>query len=123
MMGADSVAYHRETIMERADDFPGAGLEYYASRGETPLLWGGMGAESRRLVGPVDNPSYDAIYGPGRACNPATGERMVSARRPGMSWSSPPTSRWPSWVSSVRSSTCTPSWMPNGTPRWGIWTN
>jgi hypothetical protein len=68
MMGADSVAYHRETIIERGDDFPGAGLEYYASRGETPLLWGGMGAESLGLVGPVDNPSYDALYGPGGAC-------------------------------------------------------
>ena len=84
MMGADSVAYHRETIIERGDDFPGAGLEYYASRGETPLLWGGTGAESLGLVGPVDNPSYDAIYGPGGACDPATGERMVSSRRPGM---------------------------------------
>ena len=84
MMGADSVAYHRETIIERGDDFPGAGLEYYASRGETPLLWGGMGAESLGLVGPVDNPSYDAIYGPGGACDPATGERMVNSRRPGM---------------------------------------
>ena len=84
MMGADSVAYHRETIIERGDDFPGAGLEYYASRGETPLLWGGMGAESLGLVGPVDNPSYDALYGPGGACDPVTGERMVNSRRPGM---------------------------------------
>jgi len=84
MMGADSVAYHRETIIERGDDFPGATLEYYASRGETPLLWGGKGAESLGLIGPVDNPSYDAIYGPGGARHPATGERMVTARRPGM---------------------------------------
>ncbi len=84
MMGADSVAYHRETIIERGDDFPAAGLEYYASRGETPLLWGGMGAESLGLVGPVDSPSYDAIYGPGGACDPKTGERLVNAKRPGM---------------------------------------
>jgi conjugative relaxase-like TrwC/TraI family protein len=84
MMGADSVAYHRETIIERGDDFPGAGLDYYASRGETPLLWGGMGAESLGLVGPVDSPSYDAIYGPGGACDPKTGERLVNAKRPGM---------------------------------------
>ena len=84
MMGADSVAYHRETIIERGDDFPGAALEYYASRGETPLLWGGSGAESLGLIGPVDNPSYDALYGPGGARHPATGERMVTARRPGM---------------------------------------
>jgi hypothetical protein len=84
MMGADSVAYHRETIIERGDDFPAAGLEYYASRGETPLLWGGMGAQALGLVGPVDNPSYDALYGPGGACDPATGERPVNSRRPGM---------------------------------------
>ena len=62
----------------------GAGLEYYASRGETPLLWGGLGAEALGLVGPVDNPSYDAIYGPGGACDPVTGERLVNSQRPGM---------------------------------------
>ena len=123
MMGADSVAYHRETIIERGDDFPGAGLEYYASRGETPLLWGGMGAESLGLVGPVDSPSYDAIYGPGGACDPKTGQRLVNAKRPGMSWSSPPTSRWPSWGSSARLTTCTPSWTPSGTPPWNTWTS
>ena len=83
-MGADSVAYHRETIIERGDDFPGASLEYYASRSETPLLWGGLGAESLGLIGLVHNPSYDALYGPGGACDPATGERLVNSRRPGM---------------------------------------
>jgi conjugative relaxase-like TrwC/TraI family protein len=84
MMGADSVAYHRETIIERGDDLPGAAFEYYASRGETPLVWGGMGAEFLGLVGPVDNPSYDAIFGPGGAIHPNTGERLVTAKRPGM---------------------------------------
>jgi conjugative relaxase-like TrwC/TraI family protein len=84
MMGANSVAYHRETIIERGDDLPGAALDYYASRGETPLVWGGKGAESLGLVGPVDNPSYDAIYGPGGAIHPHTGERLVTAKRPGM---------------------------------------
>jgi len=44
MMGADSVAYHQATVMGRADDFPGQALAYYASRGETPLRWGGSGA-------------------------------------------------------------------------------
>ena len=33
MMGAESVAYHRETVMGRADDHPGAALGYYASPG------------------------------------------------------------------------------------------
>jgi hypothetical protein len=41
MMGADSVAYHKATVLGRADDFPGQALDYYASRGETPLVWGG----------------------------------------------------------------------------------
>jgi hypothetical protein len=36
-MGAESVAYHRRTVMERGDDYPGLALAYYASRGETPL--------------------------------------------------------------------------------------
>ena len=43
MMGAESVNYHRETVLGRADDHPGAALDYYASRGETPLVWGGSG--------------------------------------------------------------------------------
>ncbi|MGD0254460.1 MAG: MobF family relaxase [Acidimicrobiales bacterium] len=84
MMGADSVAYHRETIIGRGDDFPGAALEYYASRGETPLVWGGSGATSLGLSGAVDDPSYDALYGSGGACDPITGRRLVSAKRPGM---------------------------------------
>ncbi len=40
MMGADSVEYHRATVLGRADDHPGMALEYYASRGETP--WFGV---------------------------------------------------------------------------------
>lgn len=41
MMGADSVAYHYANAAERADDHAGQALEDYASRGETPLQWGG----------------------------------------------------------------------------------
>ena len=84
MMGAESVAYHRDTIIGRGDDHPGAALAYYASRGETPLAWGGSGAGSLGLSGAVDNSSYDAIYGPGGAAHPSTGGRLVSAKRPGM---------------------------------------
>ncbi len=84
MMGAESVDYHRETIIERGDDHRGAALDYYASRGETPLAWGGSGAASLGLFGAVDNSSYDALYGPGGATDPITGERLVSAKRPGM---------------------------------------
>jgi conjugative relaxase-like TrwC/TraI family protein len=84
MMGAESVAYHRATILERGDDYPGQALAYYASRGETPLVWGGSGAERLGLAGAVSGDAYEAVYGPGGAKHPATGERLVTARRPGM---------------------------------------
>jgi conjugative relaxase-like TrwC/TraI family protein len=84
MMGAESVAYHRRTVLERADDYPGMALAYYASRGETPLRWGGSGAARLGLDGPVAPEAYEAIFGPGGACHPESGERLVAARRPGM---------------------------------------
>ena len=84
MMGAESVAYHQATIVERGDDFPGQALAYYASRGETPLLWGGAGAAGLGLTGAVSQGEYEAVYGPGGARHPVTGERLVSTRRPGM---------------------------------------
>src|SRR5438309_4703156 len=84
MMGADSVAHHEKTVMGRADDFPGRALAYYASRGETPLVWGGAGAERLGLVDRVTGAQYAAIYGPGGACDPTNGERLASTTRPGM---------------------------------------
>ncbi len=84
MMGADSVAYHQATVMGRADDFPGQALAYYASRGETPLVWGGGGAARLGLNGRVTEDQYSAIYGPGGARHPATGAQLASTRRPGM---------------------------------------
>jgi hypothetical protein len=90
MMGADSVAYHRDTVLNRADDHRGQALAYYASRGETPLSWGGAGARALGLglglglVGTVTESQYEALYGPGGAVDPTTGERLVNTRRPGM---------------------------------------
>ena len=84
MMGAHSVAYHEDTVLGRKDDFPGRALAYYASRGETPLVWGGAGAERLGLVDRVTGAQYRAIYGPGGACDPTTGEGLVSTTRPGM---------------------------------------
>src|SRR5215467_2731521 len=84
MMGAESVAYHRRTVLERADDYPGLALAYYASRGETPLRWGGAGAETLGLDGSVSPETYEAIFGPSGARHPRSGERLVSARRPGL---------------------------------------
>ncbi len=84
MMGADSVAYHRATVLDREDDHPGAALAYYAERGESPLVWGGAGAARLSLAGPVSGSHYEAVFGPGGACDPMTGERLVRAIRPGM---------------------------------------
>jgi hypothetical protein len=84
MMGADSVAYHRETVLGRTDDHPGQALAYYASRGETPLVWGGAGARALGLVGNVTEVQFETIYSPGGAVDPTTGERLVRTRRPGM---------------------------------------
>jgi conjugative relaxase-like TrwC/TraI family protein len=84
MMGAESVAYHRRTVIERGDDYPGLALTYYASRGETPLRWGGTAAEALGLNGPVSAQEYEAIFGPGGARHPESRERLVTARRPGM---------------------------------------
>jgi hypothetical protein len=84
MMGADSVEYHRQTVLSRGDDHPGQALAYYASRGETPLAWGGTGAEALGLHGAVTDAQYEAIYGPGGACDPTTGAQLVRTRRPGL---------------------------------------
>ena len=84
MIGAESVEYHRSTVLRRGDDYPGMALEYYASRGETPLVWGGSGRAVPGLEGAVSPGDYEAIFGPGGARDPRTGERLVSTRRPGM---------------------------------------
>jgi hypothetical protein len=36
-MGVEQVAYHEATVLERGDDHAGQALDYYGSRGETPL--------------------------------------------------------------------------------------
>jgi hypothetical protein len=84
MMGAESVEYHRSTVLERGDDHPGMALEYYASRSETPLVWGGSGRAALGLDGAVSPRDYEAVFGPGGARDPRTSERLVNARRPGM---------------------------------------
>ena len=84
MMGAESVEYHRATVLGRADDHPGMAMEYYASRGETPLVWGGSGAAGLGLSGSVTPEAYEAVFGVGGAREPRTRERLVQTRRPGM---------------------------------------
>jgi conjugative relaxase-like TrwC/TraI family protein len=86
MMGERSVDYHRATVIERADDFAAQSLDYYGSRGETPLVWGGSGANDLGLgVGrAVTLVEYEALFAPGGATDPASGVRLVGTRRPGM---------------------------------------
>jgi conjugative relaxase-like TrwC/TraI family protein len=82
-IGADEVAYHRDTVLGREDDHPGASLAYYGSRGETPLRWGGAGSARLGLTGEVMPQAYEAAFGPRGFHHPATGEQLVATRRPG----------------------------------------
>ena len=59
-------------------------MSYYAGHGETPLGWGGAGAEAFGLAGSVTDAQYDSVYGPGGFRDPTTGTRLVSTRRPGI---------------------------------------
>ena len=52
-MATESVAYHRRTVLETGDDYPGMALVYYASRGEALMRWSGAGAETLDLNGIV----------------------------------------------------------------------
>jgi hypothetical protein len=96
MMGAESVEYHRATVLGRADDHPGMAMEYYASRGGTPLVWGGAGAAVLGLSAAGTAESYEAVFGP-------AAPRILEAvsgwcRRAGPVWRSSfqPTRAWPS---------------------------
>jgi len=83
VMGAESVAYHEQTVLGRADDHPGQALDYYGSRGETPLRWGGAGAARLGLHGEVTPEAYRLAFGPGGFRDPLAGEQLVCTRRPG----------------------------------------
>ncbi len=69
MMGAHSVAYHEHTVAGRGDDPVANALDYYSSRGETPMSWGGSGAPLLGLEGEVDMADWRALFGAG---GPAT---------------------------------------------------
>ena len=45
---------------------------------------GWCGADSLGLAGTVTAEEYEAIYGPGGARHPQSGERLVTTRRPGL---------------------------------------
>jgi conjugative relaxase-like TrwC/TraI family protein len=84
MMGADSVEYHEHAVAGRGDDPVAAAAAYYASRGETPMAWGGSGRRRLGLDGEVDLADYRAIFGTGGAHHPLSRERLVACRRPGL---------------------------------------
>ena len=84
MMGADSVGYHERTVLGREDDPVGNALEYYASRGETPMAWHGAGASWLGLEREVDIAGWRSVFGTGGARHPLSGERLVHCMRPGM---------------------------------------
>ena len=82
-MGVEAVAYHEATVVGRADDHPGQALDYYGTRGETPLRWAGAGAERLSLVGEVSPAAYEAAFGAGGFRDPLLGDRLVATQRPG----------------------------------------
>ena len=82
-MGVEQVAYHEATVLGREDDHPGQALDYYASRGETPLRWGGAGADRLGLEGEVTREAYRLAFGPGGFRDPLTGQQLVRTKRPG----------------------------------------
>ena len=84
MMGTGSIGYHERTVLGRDDDPAANALEYYASRGETPMAWGGAGAAWLGLDGEVDLAEWRAVFGTGGARHPGSGEPLVHCMRPGM---------------------------------------
>jgi conjugative relaxase-like TrwC/TraI family protein len=84
MMGIDSVEYHEHTVAGRGDDPVAASGDYYSSRGETPMSWGGSGCGLLGLAGEVDLADYRAVFGIGGAHDPRTGRRLVGCLRPGL---------------------------------------
>ncbi|MGA3221362.1 MAG: relaxase domain-containing protein [Acidimicrobiales bacterium] len=62
MMGAESLAYHEHAVLGRAQGPVEGALGYYASRGETPMAWGGSGAARLGLSGEVDLDEWRAVF-------------------------------------------------------------
>ena len=111
-----SVAYHEHTVAGRGDDPVAAALDYYASRGETPMCWGGAGAALLGLEGEVDMADWRALFGPGGPQRHESGERLVACMRPGMELVVSPGKSLASSGSSAGPSTCTPSWTRRPPP-------
>ena len=84
MLGVESVAYHRETVIGRADDHPGlAHACLRVARGDAVDL-GRLRCSTLGLVGGVTDEQYDSAFGLGGFRDPTTGTRLVTAKRPGI---------------------------------------
>ncbi len=85
MMGADSVAYHRATVIDRADDHPGAALELLHRRGAS-RRWRGVAAARPGSASTATSlpEHYEDMFGPGGARDPITGQRLAATKRPGL---------------------------------------
>ena len=86
-MGAHSVAYHEHTVVGRGDDPVVNALDYYASRGETPMSWGGSGARLLGLEGEMDVADW------GRC----SAQAAPATRSPGNGWSAAYARAWSWW--------------------------
>jgi conjugative relaxase-like TrwC/TraI family protein len=77
---AHVVAYHRDGTA-----VPGGVFDYYTGEdsAERPLVWRGPGAEHLGLTGTVTRGEYDAIFAPGGAGHPVSGEQLARTLRPG----------------------------------------
>ena len=63
MMGAESVEYHRATVLGRADDHPGMAMS--TTRPEVRRRSSGVARQRRaRPCGPVTAEGYEAVFGP-----------------------------------------------------------
>ena len=82
MMGAFSKDYPKDALAKNLGR--SLGHSYYESEGQTPLTWGGQGAERLGLVGIIEEPAYDAVFAIGGAVDPVLGTRLVEAKRPGL---------------------------------------
>jgi len=85
----------RDTVAGRGDDPVAASGEYYASRGETPMSWGGSGRGPLGLDGEVDLADYRPFFGIGGAHDLAP-VRVCGFLRPGLELVVSPTSQWQS---------------------------
>ena len=83
-MGADSVAYHRATVLGGPTTTRARRSPTTPAGARRRCVWGGAGAERLGLAGAVTDAEYEAIFGPGGARRPATGERLAATTRPGM---------------------------------------